>query len=116
MLDALNLSSNDDAQNGTQNGAMDIELRRGDGSPLRMSITLYVLIQIVMGAFLFGGLYASLKSDLERTSIRMSESEKRQEEMISFQKDAIRQLAILQTELSNVRDELRFLRTQKPQP
>jgi hypothetical protein len=96
--------------------AMEIELRKGDGSPFRMSITLYVLIQIVMGAFLFGGLYASLKSDLERTSIRMSESEKRQEEMISFQKDAIRQLAILQTELTNVRDEIRFLRTQKHQP
>lgn len=92
---------------------MDIELHQGDGTPFRMSITLYVLIQIVMGAFLFGGLYASVKSDLERSTARMAESEKRQEEMIQFQKDTIRQLAILQTELSNMREELRFVRTER---
>lgn len=92
---------------------MDFEIRQGDGTPFRMSITLYVLIQIVMGAFLFGGLYTSVKSDLERSTARMAESEKRQEEMIQFQKDTIRQLAILQTELSHMRDELRFVRTER---
>lgn len=92
---------------------MDIELRQGDGTPFRMSITLYVLIQIVMGAFLFGGLYASLKLDLERSTARMAESEKRQEEMLQFQRDTIRQLAILQTDLSHMREELRFVRTER---
>ena len=101
------------ALNINSDGPMDIELKRGDGSPLRVSITIYVAVQLIMGAFLFGGLYQAFDSRLTQTALKLEESEKRAKENLEFQKEVIRQLAVLQTDIGNLREEFRYLRNQK---
>lgn len=110
MLDGLNLNLNPEPAN--SGSPMNIELKRGEGSPLRISITIYVAVQLIMGAFLFGGLYNAFNSRLDQAAIKLEEADKRALQNTEFQKEVIRQLAILQTDITNLREEFRYLRNQ----
>ena len=82
---------------------MDIELHTTGDKPFRMSMGVYVLVQLIMGAFLFGGLYSTFNTRLDQATKKLEEADQRAIQIAKFQKEVIRQLAILQNDIATQR-------------
>lgn len=99
--------------NEVHTGSMDIEFHSTGDKPFRMSMGVYVLVQLIMGAFLFGGLYSTFNTRLDQATKKLEEADQRAIQMTEFQKEVIRQLAILQNDIAHLREESRYLRDRK---
>jgi hypothetical protein len=90
---------------------MHIELdAEGGKNPVRLSMGLYVLIQIVLGVFFFGVSYASTAADIKTLKQEVTEIRSYRDEYLRFQREILVELQKNTSALQYLQDEVRNIR------
>ncbi len=96
------------------NPRMHIELDADGGKPpVRLSMGLYVLIQIILGVFFFGVSYASTASELKVLKQEVGDMKNYRADFLTFQRDILIELQKNTSTLLYLQEEVRNLRNER---
>jgi TRAP-type mannitol/chloroaromatic compound transport system permease small subunit len=93
---------------------MHIELDAESGkTPVRLSMGLYVLIQIVLGVFFFGVSYASTSWEIKSLKQEVGEMKEYRTDFMAFQSHILVELQKNTSTLQYLQEEVRNLRNER---
>lgn len=85
----------------------DVELESGSGKPVKVSLGLYVIIQLVLSCTMFGAGYATVKRDISDTQKAVEELKQKNAIELDQAQDIIRRLIRIEERMDVLREESR---------
>ena len=83
---------------------VDVQIHSRRGKPLQMTMTAYVVIQLVMGGLTFGAAFTSLRGQIESQGLRIEELRNDRSSAISMNQQVLDRLARIEERIDSIRE------------